>query len=78
MSITCFHSCDERAARLVGAAAEHRYGQPRDPVDERLDATFFEPTRTRHGADEWDAATREGGALGFEDAIAYALQEPPA
>jgi hypothetical protein len=77
-AVSAIRGDDERAARLVGAAAEHRYGQPRDPVDERLDATFFEPTRTRHGADEWDAATREGGALGFEDAIAYALQEAPA
>jgi predicted ATPase/class 3 adenylate cyclase len=77
-AVSAIRGDDERAARLVGAAAEHRYGQPRDPMDERLDATFFEPTRTRHGADEWDAATREGGALGFEDAIAYALQEPPA
>jgi hypothetical protein len=65
---------DDRAARLLGAAAEHRYGQPKDPVD----ATFFEPARTRRGADEWDAAAREGSALSFEDAIAYALQEPPA
>ena len=33
---------------------------------------------TRRGADAWDAAAREGSALSFEDAIAYALQEPPA
>jgi predicted ATPase len=69
---------DHRAARLLGAAAAHRYGQPTDPVDARLDATFFELARTRFGADEWDAAAREGSALSFEDAIAYALQEPPA
>ena len=47
-----------------------------DPVEARLDAAFFEPARTRYGADAWDAAAREGGTLSFEDAIAYALQEP--
>jgi predicted ATPase/class 3 adenylate cyclase len=66
----------QRAARLVGAAAAHRYGQPEDPVDARLDAAFFEPARTLGGTDAWDATAREGGALSFEDAIAYALEEP--
>jgi len=47
-------------------------------VDARLHATHFGPTRSRHGADVWDAAVREGGTLGFEDAIAYALDEPGA
>jgi predicted ATPase/class 3 adenylate cyclase len=65
-----------RAARLVGATAAHRYGLPEDPVDARLETTFFEPARTLHGADAWNAAAREGGALSFEDAIAYALEEP--
>jgi predicted ATPase/class 3 adenylate cyclase len=64
-----------RAARLVGAARAHRFGQPEDPVHARLDATFFDPARTRHGADAWDAAAREGATLSFEDAIAYALEE---
>jgi predicted ATPase/class 3 adenylate cyclase len=76
-AVSAVHADDHRAARLVGAAAEHRYGQPRNPVDARLDATFFEPARTRHGADAWNAAAREGSALSFFDAIAYALQEPP-
>jgi hypothetical protein len=66
----------DRAARLFGAAASHRYGQPEHAVDARLEATFFEPARTLHGADAWNAAAREGGALSFEDAIAYALEEP--
>jgi predicted ATPase len=66
----------DRAARLVGAAAAHRYGLPEDPVDARLEATFFEPARTLYGADAWNAAGREGGALSFEHAIAYALDEP--
>ena len=65
----------DRAARLTGAAAAHRYGEPEDPVDVRLDATFLEPARVRWGADAWDAAVREGAALSFEDAIAYALDE---
>jgi predicted ATPase len=66
----------DRAARLAGAALEYRYGQPADPVEHRLDATFFEPARRRWGADTWDAAARSGAALSFDDAIVYALDEP--
>ena len=68
---------DERAATLVGAADAHRYDKPEDPVEARLDATFFEPARTRCGTRAWDAAVRDGSTLSFEDAIAYALDEPP-
>ena len=67
----------KRAATLVGAAGAHRYDNPEDPVEPRLDEEFFEPARTLCGTDAWDAAAREGGALSFEDAIAYALEEPP-
>jgi predicted ATPase/class 3 adenylate cyclase len=67
---------DHRAARLVGAAAAHRYGHPEDPVEVRLNARFFASARTRHGADKWDAAAREGSGLRLEDAIAFALREP--
>src|SRR5215213_2012520 len=67
----------ERAARLVGAAAAQRC-EPEDPVDARLCATFFDPTRMQYGPDAWDAATRDGELLSFEAAIAYALQEPSA
>jgi hypothetical protein len=67
-----------RAARLTGAAAAHRYGQPEHRVDARLRASFFEPARTRCRDDDWDAAAREGAALSFQDAIAYALEEPRA
>jgi len=67
----------KRAATLVGAAGAHRYDNPEDPVEARLDEEFFEPARTLCGTDAWDAAAREGGALSFEDAIAYALEEPP-
>ena len=65
----------ERAARLVGAADAHRC-EPEDSVEARLHAAFFEPARARAGAEIWDAAARDGGTLSFEDAIAYALQEP--
>jgi predicted ATPase/class 3 adenylate cyclase len=67
-----------RAARLVGASSAHRYGQPFDVIEARLDASFFDTARTRCGTEAWDAAAREGGALTFDEAIAYALQEPPA
>ena len=56
----------------------HRYDQAEDPVEARLDETFFEPARARCGTDTWNAAAREGSALSFEDAIAYALEEPRA
>ena len=64
-----------RAARLWGAAGAHRHGLAQDRVDTRLEAAYIQPTRRRHGADAWDAAVREGAALGFRDAIAYALEE---
>jgi hypothetical protein len=66
----------ERAATLVGAAYAHRYEQPEDPLEARLDRTFFEPARTRSGVEAWDAAAGRGRLLSFEDAIAYALEEP--
>jgi hypothetical protein len=69
---------DHRAATLVGAADAHRYDQAEDPVEARLDAAFFEHARKRCGTRAWDAAARDGGTLSFEDAITYALEEPPA
>jgi hypothetical protein len=69
---------DHRAARLLGTAGEHRRDRAEDPVETRLDTEFFEPARTRHGADAWDATAHNGGTLSFEDAIAYALKEPRA
>jgi predicted ATPase len=68
----------KRAATLLGAADAHRYDKAEDPVEARLDETFFEPARARCRTDTWNAATREGGALSFEDAIAYALEQPRA
>jgi hypothetical protein len=67
----------KRAATLVGAADAHRYDHTEDPVEARLEGAFFEPARTLGGTDAWNAAAREGSALSFEDAIAYALEEPP-
>jgi hypothetical protein len=64
------------AARLIGAATAHRYGDPQDPVDARLKSTFFDAVRTQSAA--WDAAIAEGAALSLEHAIAYALGEPRA
>ena len=64
-----------RAARLVGASAAHRYGQPYEAIEARLDTAFFEAARTRHGVDAWNAAADEGGSLSFEGAIAYALED---
>jgi hypothetical protein len=65
-----------RAAQLVGAAATHTY-EPVDDyeVDTRLNATFFQPARSRYGEAAWDAAGTEGAALSLQEAIAYALEE---
>ena len=67
----------ERAAWLCGAMASHRYGEPHDPVHERLRATFFDPGRERFGAEAWDAVVRRGAAASFDEAIAAALEEQP-
>jgi hypothetical protein len=75
-ALAVVHGDAQRAATLVGAADAHRYDKPEDPVDARLDETFFEPARARWGTDAWSAAAREGSALSFQDAIVYALGEP--
>jgi hypothetical protein len=72
------HGDAKRAATLVGAADAHRYDKSEDPVEARLDETFFEPARARSRIDAWNTAAREGSTLSFEDAIAYALEEPRA
>jgi hypothetical protein len=76
-AIAVVNGDDKRAATLVGAAGAHRYDMPEDPLEARLEAAFFEPARTRHGPDAWNAAAGEGSALTFDAAIAYALEEPP-
>jgi predicted ATPase/DNA-binding SARP family transcriptional activator len=65
----------DRAARLFGASDTQRYGQPTGPVETRLDATCFQPARDRLGVHTWNAALREGAALNFNEAIAYALEQ---
>jgi predicted ATPase/DNA-binding SARP family transcriptional activator len=75
-AVAAQHGDLDRAARLYGAAGAHRYGQPEQPFDVRVRDTFIGPARARHGAEAWDAAARAGAALGFRDAIAYALGEP--
>ena len=77
-AVAVVHGDDIRAATLVAAARAHRYDRPEDPLEARLDETFFRPARTRCGTDDWDAAARDGSALSFERAIAYALEEPRA
>ncbi len=76
-AVAALHGDDARAATLVGAADAHRYDFPEDPLEARLDEAFFEPARIRHGTDAWNADAHNGGALSFEDAIAYGLEELP-
>jgi predicted ATPase/DNA-binding SARP family transcriptional activator len=66
-----------RAARLRGASEANMYDQPQDEILARVEATFLRPARERLGAAEWDAAVRQGAALDYQDAIAYALEETP-
>jgi hypothetical protein len=73
-AIAVIHGDDKRAATLVGAAAPQRYDRTEDPVEAKLEAAFFAPARARCGTGAWDAAVREGSALTFEAAIAYALE----
>jgi non-specific serine/threonine protein kinase len=75
-AVAVAHDDAKRAATLVGAADAHRYDKPVDPVETRLGETFFEPARARSGTETWNAAVHEGSALSFDDAIAYALEEP--
>jgi predicted ATPase len=74
-AVTAVRGDLDRAARLAGAAAAHRYGENPLPVDARVGADFLEPARDRLSADAWDAAACEGEALSFEEAIAFALDE---
>jgi hypothetical protein len=72
-AVAVVHGDDERAATLVGAADAHRFDRHKDPVDVRLEAEFFGPARIRCGTGAWNTAAREGSALSFEAAIAFAL-----
>jgi hypothetical protein len=74
-AVAAVRNDSHRAARLAGAAAAHSYGTLLDEVKARLQTDFLDPARTHHGTDAWDAAVRDGTALSFDDAIAYALDE---
>jgi predicted ATPase/DNA-binding SARP family transcriptional activator len=74
-AVAVLNGDDERAATLVGASDTHRYHKPPDPVEARLDQTFFAPARTRYGHERWTTAARHGRTLAYDDAIAYALGE---
>jgi predicted ATPase/DNA-binding SARP family transcriptional activator len=67
-----------RAARLLGASKTHGYGQPYPAIEARLETAFFAAARERHGFDLWQATVHEGRGLSFQEAIAYALEEPDA
>jgi len=77
-AVAAVRNDDERAARLLGAAAAHRYEAAEDPLETKLRATFFETARARCKVDAWNAALRDGAALSFEGAVAYAIGEPHA
>ena len=44
----------------------------------RVRETFIAASRAGYGTEAWDATANAGAALGFLDAIAYALGEPRA
>jgi predicted ATPase/DNA-binding SARP family transcriptional activator len=69
----------ERAARLRGASLALGYegvDALDQPVIDRLEHSFWGPARMRYGTEAWIKAEREGGDLSYENAIAYALDEP--
>jgi predicted ATPase len=74
-ALAAMHDDSYRAAKLAGAATTHGYGEPETPDEAAVEASFIQPARTRHGAAAWDAAAREGAALSFDEAIAYALED---
>ena len=77
-AVAAVHGDLRRAAQLVGASSAHRYGQSFEVIEARLDASFFAAARVRCGNEAWAAAARQGGALTFDEAISYALEEPHA
>jgi predicted ATPase/DNA-binding SARP family transcriptional activator len=67
----------ERAARLVGAAGAHGHAEPGD-ISSQLHVGFLKPAEARSETDAWETAVRHGATLSLPQAIAYALEEPPA
>ena len=67
-----------RAARLVGAAAAHRYVEPEDPTEPDCAQRSSGPHAHATGPTPGTSPPAHGGVLSIEDAIAYALEGPPA
>jgi non-specific serine/threonine protein kinase len=70
-----------RAARLFGAAEAllESAGVPLyAQVDQELHRRVAEAIRERLGERAWTAARNDGRAMSFGEAVAYALEEPPA
>jgi predicted ATPase len=67
----------ERVARLFGAAEALReaVGYRQEPREHALREPYLAATRPRLSEARWDAAWAEGRRLGFEEAIAYALEK---
>ena len=77
-ALAALHGDDKRAATLVGAAAAHRYDKAR--IRSRPGSRRRSSSPPAHGAAlaPGTQPSREGSTLSFEDAIAYALEAPPA
>jgi predicted ATPase/class 3 adenylate cyclase len=67
----------ERVARLFGAAETLReaVGYRQEPREHALRKPYLAAARPRLSEARWDAAWTKGGRLGFEEAIAYALEK---
>jgi predicted ATPase/class 3 adenylate cyclase/Tfp pilus assembly protein PilF len=67
----------ERVARLFGAAEALReaVGYRQEPREHALREPYLVAARSRLAKPTWDAAWAEGRRMGFEGAIAYALEK---
>jgi predicted ATPase/class 3 adenylate cyclase len=67
----------EPVARLFGAAEAQReaVGYRQEPREHALRQPYLGAARTRLSKARWNAAWAEGRRLGFEEAIAYALED---
>lgn len=77
--LACSASGDaERVARLFGAAEALReaVGYRQEPREHALREPCLAAVRPRLTEARWDAVWAEGRGLGFEEAIAYALEKP--
>jgi hypothetical protein len=66
------------AVRLVGAAAAHRYVEPEDPIEPDCEQRSSGPHAHATGPTPGTSPPANGGVLSITDAIAYALEGPPA